>query len=162
MSTLTRFVRRSPAYSLWILFLVGMFGIGVIAILSVLINGLSVTELTNQLPWGLWITVDLSSIALGAGAFTLSAAVYIFGMKEYESIARAAVLIGLLGYTGAMMALFVDIGRPDPLPRMTTGERPILAHRAQTRIVRSSQSPAPARSVCALRACWSVPFGSGV
>jgi molybdopterin-containing oxidoreductase family membrane subunit len=113
MSTLTRFVRRSPAYSLWILFLVGMFGIGVIAILSVLINGLSVTELTNQLPWGLWITVDLSSIALGAGAFTLSAAVYIFGMKEYESIARAAVLIGLLGYTGAMMALFVDIGRPD-------------------------------------------------
>lgn len=113
MTAITRFVRRSPAYSLWILFLVTMFGIGVIAILNVLINGLEVTDLSNQLPWGLWITVDLSSIALGAGAFTLSAAVYIFGMKKYEAIARAAVLVGLLGYTGAMMALFVDIGRPD-------------------------------------------------
>jgi molybdopterin-containing oxidoreductase family membrane subunit len=74
---------------------------------------LEVTNLTDDLPWGLWITIDLSSIALGAGAFTLSAAVYVFGLKEYEAIARAAVFVGLLGYTSAMLALFVDIGRPD-------------------------------------------------
>jgi Ni/Fe-hydrogenase subunit HybB-like protein len=113
MKTVRDFVRQSPAYTAWILLLVAMFGIGVVAILIVLIDGLHITNLTNQLPWGLWITVDLSSIALGAGAFTLSAAVYIFGMKRYEAIARAAVFIGLLGYTGAMLALLVDIGRPD-------------------------------------------------
>ncbi len=93
--------------------LAAMFGIGVDLDPDRARQGLEITDLSNQLPWGLWITVDLSSIALGAGAFTLSAAVYIFGMKKYEAIARAAVLIGLLGYTGAMMALFVDIGRPD-------------------------------------------------
>lgn len=65
------------------------------------------------MPWGLWITVDLSSIALGAGAFTLSAAVYIFRMRQYEAIARAAVLVGFLGYSSAMLALFIDIGRFD-------------------------------------------------
>src|SRR5690606_5996648 len=78
-----------------------------------LIEGLHVTNLTDSLPWGLWIVVDLSSIALGAGAFTLSAAVYVFGLKQYASIARAAVFVGLLVYTSAMLALFVDIGRPD-------------------------------------------------
>jgi Ni/Fe-hydrogenase subunit HybB-like protein len=106
-------VRRSPLFALWILFLSILFGIGVVSIIYVLINGLEVTHLTNHLPWGLWITVDLSSIALGAGAFTLSAAVYIFGLKRYEAIARAAVFVGLLGYTSAMIALFIDIGRPD-------------------------------------------------
>jgi len=93
--------------------LVAVFGVGVATGIHVLINGLQVTNLTDELPWGLWITVDLSAIALGAGAFTLSAAVYIFGWHRYEAIARAAVLVGLLGYSSAMMALFLDIGRPD-------------------------------------------------
>jgi Ni/Fe-hydrogenase subunit HybB-like protein len=107
------FVHRSPYYTAWILLLTLTFGIGVVCILSVLLNGLAVTNLTNQLPWGLWITIDLSAIGLGAGAFTLSAAVYIFGLKRYEAVARAAVFMGLLGYSSAMIALFVDIGRPD-------------------------------------------------
>lgn len=105
--------RFSPLFMLWILGLVCALGIGLVSAIYVLFNGLGVTNLTNALPWGLWITVDLSSIALGAGAFTLSAAVYIFGMKQYEAIARAAVLVGLLGYSSAMLALFMDIGRPD-------------------------------------------------
>jgi molybdopterin-containing oxidoreductase family membrane subunit len=105
--------RPSPLFIIWILGLALAIGIGVISGLYVLINGLGVTNLTNELPWGLWITVDLSSIALGAGAFTLSAAVYIFGFKRYEAIARAAVLVGFLGYSSAMIALFMDIGRFD-------------------------------------------------
>jgi molybdopterin-containing oxidoreductase family membrane subunit len=97
----------------WMLLLGIMLGIGLVSALHVLTNGLVVTNLTDELPWGLWITVDLSSIGLGAGAFTLSAAVYLFGLKRYEAIARAAVLVGLLGYSSAMLALFIDIGRFD-------------------------------------------------
>ena len=107
------FIRRSPVYSAWIAFLFFTFSLGVISIIYVLINGLEVTNLTNALPWGLWITLDLSAIALGAGAFTLSAAVYLFGLDRFESVARAAVFIGMLGYSSAMIALFIDIGRPD-------------------------------------------------
>jgi molybdopterin-containing oxidoreductase family membrane subunit len=107
-------LRKSSIWlRLWIGGLVGALGIGVFSALIVLTNGLGVTNLTDELPWGLWITVDLSSIALGAGAFTLSAAVYLFGFKRYEAIARAAVFIGLLGYSSAMLALFIDIGRFD-------------------------------------------------
>jgi Ni/Fe-hydrogenase subunit HybB-like protein len=76
-------------------------------------KGLSVTNLTDLVPWGLWITVDLSSIALAAGAFSLCAAVHLFGLKRYEPIARTATFIGLIGYTMAMLALLLDIGRPD-------------------------------------------------
>jgi molybdopterin-containing oxidoreductase family membrane subunit len=103
----------SPILYAWLAILAVAFGIGVVSILYVLVNGLGVTNLSNELPWGLWITLDLSSIALGAGGFSLSAAVYLLGMKKYEAIARAAVFVGLLGYSSAMIALFIDIGRPD-------------------------------------------------
>lgn len=97
----------------WLISLGITFGVGVIAMIIVLARGLQVTGLSDRVPWGLWITLDLSSIALGAGAFTFSAAVYLFRIKSLEVIARPAVFIGFLGYSSAMLALAMDIGRPD-------------------------------------------------
>jgi Ni/Fe-hydrogenase subunit HybB-like protein len=76
-------------------------------------RGLWLTNLTDLVPWGLWITIDLTSIALSAGAFTLCAAVYLLGLKRYQPIARTATFVGLIGYTMAMLSLLLDIGRPD-------------------------------------------------
>lgn len=97
----------------WLTSLAITFGIGVISMIIVLAMGLQVTGLSDRVPWGLWITLDLSSIALGAGAFTFSAAVYLFRIKHLEVLARPAVFIGFLGYSSAMLALAMDIGRPD-------------------------------------------------
>jgi Ni/Fe-hydrogenase subunit HybB-like protein len=76
-------------------------------------KGLGITNLTDHVPWGLWITIDLSSIALGAGAFSLCAGVYLFGLKRYQPIARTATFVGLIGYTMATLALILDIGKPE-------------------------------------------------
>jgi len=100
-------------FILWTLSLVVVFAIGIVGMVIVLTQGLEVTGLTDRVPWGLWITLDLSAIALGAGAFSFSAAVYIFRIKSLEPMARPAVFIGFLGYTSAMLALAMDIGRPD-------------------------------------------------
>jgi Ni/Fe-hydrogenase subunit HybB-like protein len=97
----------------WLTSLLITFGIGLIAMVIVLAMGLQVTGLSDRVPWGLWITLDLSSIALGAGAFIFSAAVYLFRIKKLEILARPAVFIGFLGYSSAMLALAMDIGRPD-------------------------------------------------
>ncbi len=94
--------------SLGLLLLVGAAGA-----LRTFAKGLQVTGLSDQVPWGLWITIDLSAIALGAGAFTFSAVVYVFRIERFEPIARPAVFVGFLGYSSAMIALALDIGRPD-------------------------------------------------
>jgi molybdopterin-containing oxidoreductase family membrane subunit len=101
------------SYRIWIGLLVLLLAAGVFGAAQVLLKGLQVTGLSDQVPWGLWITLDLSAIGLGAGAFTFSAVVYLFRIKRFEPIARAAVLVGFLGYTSAMIALAMDIGRPD-------------------------------------------------
>ncbi len=96
---------------------IGLLGLLMLAALIggifVFWRGLSITNLTDRVPWGLWITIDLSSIALSAGAFSLCAVVYLVGLKRYQPIARTATFIGLIGYTMAMLALILDIGRPE-------------------------------------------------
>ena len=101
------------AFPLWVALLAVLMLVAVGAAITVFINGLVVTNLTDLVPWGLWIGIDLSAIALSAGAFTLSAAVYLLGWKQLQPLARTAVFIGFLGYSMAMLCLLMDIGRPD-------------------------------------------------
>ena len=116
MTTQTRTLRAihwpSPV-QLWLagLALVMLAGLGAGAL--VYSRGLVVTNLTDLVPWGLWITIDLSSIAMSAGAFSLSAAVYLLGVRRLAPLARTATFIGLIGYSMAVLCLMLDIGRPE-------------------------------------------------
>lgn len=100
-------------YQVWILCLAAAVITGVAGGIKVLTQGLVVTNLSDMVPWGLWITLDLSSIALSAGAFLLCAAVYLLGLKRFQPVARTATFIGLIGYSMAVLCLMLDIGRPD-------------------------------------------------
>jgi Ni/Fe-hydrogenase subunit HybB-like protein len=97
----------------WISILTVFLAGGVTAGIMVLWKGLWLTNLSDKVPWGLWITIDLSSIAVSAGAFSLCAVVYLLGLKRYQAVARTATFIGLIGYTMAVLTLLLDIGRPD-------------------------------------------------
>jgi len=101
------------SFQIWLVFLGILMAAGAVAGVMVLANGLYLTNLNDLVPWGLWITVDLSAIALSAGAFLFSAAVYLLGLKRFQPLARTAVFIGLIGYSMAMLTLLLDIGRPD-------------------------------------------------
>jgi Ni/Fe-hydrogenase subunit HybB-like protein len=104
---------RVSLWTAWIFILSLLLLAALAAGYLVFTRGLWITNLTDLVPWGLWITIDLSSIALSAGAFTLCAAVYLIGLKRYQPVARTATFVGLIGYTMAMLSLLLDIGRPD-------------------------------------------------
>lgn len=75
------------------------------------------THLSDYNPWGIWIGFDLlCGVALAAGGYVTSSAVYIFGMKKYHSAVRPAILTGFLGYFLVVVALTYDVGRPWRLP----------------------------------------------
>jgi Ni/Fe-hydrogenase subunit HybB-like protein len=103
----------TSAWGKWVILLSVFLALGAAAGLYILTHGLAATNLTDLVPWGLWIAIDLSSIAIAGGAFFLCAGVYLLGLKKYEPVARTATFIGLAGYTMAMFALLLDIGRPD-------------------------------------------------
>jgi len=113
MKTLALRSFAASAWGRWLIVLGAFLMLGLGAGLFVFWKGLAVTNLTDLVPWGLWITIDLSSIALAGGAFSLCAGVYLLGLKKYYPVARTATFIGLAGYTMALLALLLDIGRPD-------------------------------------------------
>ncbi|WP_035276247.1 sulfate respiration complex protein HmcC [Desulforegula conservatrix] len=77
----------------------------------------AVTNLSDYNPWGIWIGFDLLvGVALAAGGYVTSAAVYIFGLKRFHFAVRPAVLTGFLGYLFVVIALTYDVGRPWRLP----------------------------------------------
>lgn len=75
------------------------------------------TNLSDYNPWGIWIGFDLLvGVALAAGGYVTSAAVYLFGMKRFHFAVRPAILTGFLGYALVVLALHYDVGRPWRLP----------------------------------------------
>lgn len=77
----------------------------------------AVTNLSDYNPWGIWIGFDLMcGVALAAGGYVTSSAVYLFGMKKYHSAVRPAILTAFLGYFFVVVALNYDVGRPWRLP----------------------------------------------
>jgi Ni/Fe-hydrogenase subunit HybB-like protein len=73
----------------------------------------SVTNLTQDTPWGLWIGFDVvTGVAFAGGAYVLTFMVYILNIRKYHSIVRVTVLNGFLAYVFYAGALLLDLGRP--------------------------------------------------
>jgi Ni/Fe-hydrogenase subunit HybB-like protein len=104
--------RRIDIFPIWIGLLILGLLFGVVGGYQVFRYGLSVTGLNDQVPWGLWIVIDITSIALGGGAFTMGVIVYLLKLKQFENIGRLAVIIGFLGYSTASLVLLFDLGQP--------------------------------------------------
>lgn len=77
----------------------------------------AVTNLSQAYPWGLWIGFDvLCGVALAAGGYILAGTVYLFGLRNYYPVLRAAILTGFLGYFFVVVGLLVDLGQPWRIP----------------------------------------------
>ncbi len=88
--------------------------LGLIAACARMFLGLgATTNLNDAYPWGLWISFDvLAGVALAAGGFTMTAAIYIFNLKKFEPLLRPAKLSAFVGYLVFVVGLFFDLGRP--------------------------------------------------
>jgi Ni/Fe-hydrogenase subunit HybB-like protein len=94
---------------------------GILALLTVVGVGLMIyrfavglgptTNLSDQYPWGLWITLDLFLIPVGGAAFTTSLIGHFFRDRRYHRVVRPAVLTGLLCYSLVGIILLIDLGR---------------------------------------------------
>ena len=92
-----------------IIFVSGMYA----TYLRFLVGFRASTNLSDQMPWGLWVGLGtLCGIGLSAAGFGISAAVYLLGMERYRPILRASILISFLGYMTVCVGYLYEIGLP--------------------------------------------------
>jgi Ni/Fe-hydrogenase subunit HybB-like protein len=73
----------------------------------------SVTNLSQEFPWGFWIGFDVvTGVAFAGGAYIITFVVYVMRVEKYHSIVRVTVLNGLLAYIFYAGALVLDLGKP--------------------------------------------------
>ncbi len=99
-------------FLLWIAPWAALLAFGLYSAGLCLVKGLNQTNMDNRFPFGLWIFLDLTVIALGAGAFFTGFLLYILKLDELKAVISSAVVIGLVCYSGAIAVLLVDVGQP--------------------------------------------------
>jgi Ni/Fe-hydrogenase subunit HybB-like protein len=102
----------------WVLILLMLAGLGVALVRFALGIG-PISNLSNTYPWGIWVSFDIfTGIAITSGAFILAALTYIFEIKTFRPLLMPSILTALLGYIMEVLALFVDLGRPERIWHM--------------------------------------------
>jgi molybdopterin-containing oxidoreductase family membrane subunit len=99
-------------FALWVAPWAALLAFGLYAAGLCLVKGLNQTNMDNRFAFGLWIFLDLTVIALGAGAFFTGFLLYILKLDELRAVINSAVVVGLVCYSGAVGILGVDVGQP--------------------------------------------------
>jgi menaquinone reductase, integral membrane subunit len=110
----TRGRDRAPfgRFVLWLAPWLTLLALGLYAAYLCLARGLNQTNMDNRFAFGLWIYLDLTVIALGAGAFFTGFLLYVMKRRELRAVINSAVVIGFACYSGAVAILAIDVGQP--------------------------------------------------
>lgn len=119
--TLTRFLfssvghllRGSLAYWLWVAFLLGVIALGGWFYLHQLREGLIVTNMTNQVSWGFYISNFTFLVGVAAAAVMLVVPAYIFHRGDIKDVVLMGDTMAIAAVTMAILFVVADLGRPD-------------------------------------------------
>lgn len=98
---------------MWYAALVFIIALTIGPAINRLVNGLEVTDLTSQMPWGAWVAFYIFFVGLSAGAFILSSLASVFGMVQFDRIGRAALASAIVSMGVALVFIGFDLGRWD-------------------------------------------------
>ncbi len=84
--------------------------IGLVSLTDRLMNGHTHAAYGSYIPWGLWVAGYIYLIGLSAGAFMMSALVYVFNFKKLERIGKLALLTALSTLIAALLSIWLDLG----------------------------------------------------
>jgi molybdopterin-containing oxidoreductase family membrane subunit len=110
---------RGPfIYWAWIIFLWAVILLGGWSYIGQLSNGLVVTNMSNQVSWGFYISNFTFLVGVAAAAVMLVIPAYIFDRKDIRDVVLLGDTMAVTAVLMAMLFVMVDIGRPDRIWHM--------------------------------------------
>ena len=110
--------RGSFSYWAWIVFLWAIIALGGWSYIGQLNNGLVVTNMSNQVSWGFYISNFTFLVGVAAAAVMLVIPAYIFDRKDIRDVVLLGDPMAVTAVMMAMLFVIVDIGRPDRIWHM--------------------------------------------
>jgi protein NrfD len=103
----SRFSLALPAFGvIW----AAALALGLVGVFWRLTSGHEQAGYGSYIPWGLWVAAYVYFIGLSAGAFLISALVYVAGVRQLERIGKLALFTALVTLFMALLTIWFDIG----------------------------------------------------
>ena len=111
--TVVLVTKGSMGYYCWVLCLLSLMGIGAFSYLTQLDEGLIVTNMTNQVSWGFYISNFTFLVGVAAAAVLLVIPAYVYHWKPIKEIAVLGELLAVSAIVMCLLFVTVDIGHPE-------------------------------------------------
>jgi Ni/Fe-hydrogenase subunit HybB-like protein len=102
-----------PLYYAWCLFLLAIIALGLKYYFDQFDQGLIVTHMRNEVSWGMYIANFTYLVGVAAAAVLLVIPAYIYHFDPIKEIVVIGELWAASSIIGALLFVFVDLGRPD-------------------------------------------------
>ena len=89
-----------------------------------LMNGLTVTGMSNNVSWGLYITMFMFFVGLSAGGLIVASSASVFHIKRFKAVAMPAIILSTVCICLAGMFVLIDLGGIQRVWRIVTGPNP--------------------------------------
>lgn len=100
-------------YYAWVLFLTAMIGLGIWAYGSQFKAGLTITGMTDQVSWGLYIGNFTFLVGVAAAAVLLIIPAYIYDFGPIKEITILGEILAISALIMCMLFVTLDLGRPE-------------------------------------------------
>jgi len=103
------------AYYLWMGALLAVLGVAGVSYLHHLTEGLLVTNMTDQVSWGIGIANFVYFVGVAAAAAILVFPAYVMGRKDIKHVVLFGEVLAFVAVTMCMLFILTDLGRPERL-----------------------------------------------
>ena len=100
----------SRAFTLWIAILVALILLGFGVWIYQLAKGLQITNMRDNVIWGLYIITFMFFVGLSAGGLIIASAGRLFGVERFAPIVRLAVVEATVAIATAALLIIPDLG----------------------------------------------------
>ena len=109
---LEKVLKGGPRYWGWIGFLLVVIGVGVGAYLIQLRDGLAVTGMSRDVPWGFYISQFTFLVGVAASAVMVVLPYYLHNYKQFGRVVILGEFVAIPAVLMCMLFIFVDMGQP--------------------------------------------------
>lgn len=113
-----KLLEGSKAYYLWLLFLLGVIGVGGLVYIYQLQQGLTVTGMSRDVTWGLYISQFTYFVGVAASAVMLVLPAYFHHYKQFKRMIIFGEFMAIGAVIMCMLFIVVDLGQPQRMLNM--------------------------------------------
>lgn len=108
-------IKGGPKFYVWMLFLIFCICLGMYGAFQQLTKGMIVTNLSDQVSWGLYMANLVFLVGVAAAAVTIVFPSYIYKHKQMKEVVVIGEMLAISAVTMVILFVLAHMGRPDRL-----------------------------------------------